>query len=113
MQAVLCSAQSSASVSTSFFAATSPAVFSSGLATISVGASLSAVGALLQALPSGIRLVTFSGSTPERQSVWGTLPNGVGFAALGTPFFDSTLGAQLFADGVTGTGWSSRTAAGI
>ena len=113
MQAVLVRAQSAATIQTSYFAVTSPAVFSSGLATISVGATLSAIQALLQGIPSGCRLLTFSGTTAERQSVWGSSPTAVGFAALNTPYYDSSLSQQLFADGLSATGWSSRGTAGL
>jgi hypothetical protein len=113
VQAVLVSNQTSATISTSYFFSAAPAVFANSLATVAVGASLGFVQGLLQALPTGVRLLTFSGTTAERQATWGTSPTAVGFAALATPYFDSSLGAQLFADGLTATGWSSRTAAGV
>ena len=114
MQAVLVRAQSAATIQTSFFAATSPAVFSSGLATISVGAATpGAVQSLMQNLPAGIKLVTFVGSTLERQSAWATAPAAIGSPPLGLAFYDTSLSTQLFGDTVSATGWSSRTAAGV
>ena len=47
-------------------------------------------------------------STAERQATWGSSPNAVGAAPLGTPFFDSSLGVQLFAGGVSGSGCAGR-----
>jgi hypothetical protein len=70
MQAVLASGQASATMSTSCFANASPCVFTGNLGSISVGASLGAVQALLQGLPTGVRLLTFVGATAERQSTW-------------------------------------------
>jgi hypothetical protein len=113
VQAILVSTQASATISTSYFFSAAPAIFANNLATVSVGASLSAVQALQQGMPSGCRLLTFSGSTVERQATWGSSPNAIGFAALNTPYFDSTLSQQLFAEGLSATGWSSRTSAGV
>jgi hypothetical protein len=113
MQSILVCAQSAATIQTSYFAATSPCVFASGLGTISVGATLSAVQALLQGIPSGCRLLTFTGSTLERQATWASSPNAIGAAPIGLGYFDTTLSAQLFSDGLTSSGWSSRTAAGV
>jgi hypothetical protein len=113
VQAILISNQASATISTSYFFSATPAVFANSLATVAVGASLSAVQALQQGMPSGCRLLTFSGSTTERQSTWGSSPNAVGAAALGTMFFDSTLSQQLVAENLSPSGWSSRGTAGL
>jgi len=69
MQAILACSQANATVQTSYFASISPCVFSSGLGTVAVGASLSAVQALLQGLPTGgpaRELLRHHGRAPER-----------------------------------------------
>ena len=113
MQAVLICNQASASISTSFFASTAPAVFSGNLSTISVGSTPGAVQSLMQNLPSNVKLLTFVGSTLERQTVWATAPTAIGAPPLGLAFYDTSLASQLFGDTVSSTGWSSRTAAGL
>jgi hypothetical protein len=91
------------------------AVGSSGLGTISVGATLPAAMSLLQSLPTGVRFLAWSGTTNERNAVW---PNGPAFGvrpALGTLFNDSSLGVIVSYTGepTSATGWSSLTATGV
>ena len=86
---------------------------STGLGTIAVGTSLAETGSVLLSLGDQAGVLTWSGTTAERQATWVNIPNRVGAAPRGTAYYDSTVGAQLFADGYSATGWSSTSSAGV
>jgi hypothetical protein len=86
---------------------------SGGLGTISVGTSLAETGSVLLSLGDQAGVLTWTGTTAERQATWASGPTRVGCAPRGTAYYDTTLGAQVFADGVSSTNWSSTSSAGV
>lgn len=96
MQAILACSQASATIQTSYFAAAAPCTFSGNLGTISVTATPAGVQSLMGNLPSGVKLLTFTGSTAERQSAWATAPSAIGSPPLGLPYYDTSLVEPAF-----------------
>jgi hypothetical protein len=88
---------------------------SSGLGTISAGSSpgLGNIQTILLAIAGQASLLTFNGTTAERNSAWSGSPAAGQRPPLGTGYFDTTLGAQLFAEAYSSSGWSSTTTVGV